>query len=101
MSLSPEERKMLSHLEGFPIQAKRLSRKERKLLKPEEIKLVEEHFLAPRRPWEPGGGTVLLVVTLWTVGLVLALVTGAGWWIFVASVVATVLIALLTAVLRG
>jgi hypothetical protein len=32
---------------------------------------------------------LLLVVALWTVGLVLALTTGAGWSIGVACVVAT------------
>lgn len=40
----------------------------------------------------PGGVTILLVVALWTLGLVLALTTGAGWWIGVACVVATVMV---------
>jgi hypothetical protein len=38
------------------------------------------------------GVTILLVVALWTLGLVLALTTGAGWWIGVACVVATVMV---------
>ena len=39
--------------------------------------------------------TWLLVIVLWTAGLVLALTTEAGWWIGAACAVATVVVVML------
>jgi len=71
----------------------RLTREERKLLTKEEREALEAHLKGyPRRGWTPRGGTWLFVVAVWAIGLALALLTGAGWWVGVSVLVATVVV---------